>query len=220
MQVTFKDTSATQYDSNAFVVELAANPKNYGKLYLGDRYSGSFLQLKHRNCYHVINCDKEIHSLSREEDVTYLNIDPVEENSEALEDSFRFLETHLSNGKTITVLCQSGVNKSAAVLVYYIMRRERLTPFEATDYLKTFKQKVRLSAAIQTFLCREAKKLGLLKTSDKKPPSVRGFFGYYFLAFLVIFFALVYFSLNALIQLKTPAPTSAVHRKPRQRKHR
>ena len=36
-------------------------------------------KLKFRKCSYVVNCDREIHSLSREEDVNYLNIDPSNE---------------------------------------------------------------------------------------------------------------------------------------------
>ena len=206
MKVTFRDTSATQYDANADLIILKGNNNDgIGKLYLGDRYSGSFLQLKHRQCKFVISCDKEIHSLSREEDVNYLNIDPANENFEDLEKAYDFIENTINKGKNVTVLCQTGYGKSAAVVVYYVMRKYSLNPFEAIEYVKKYHQKVRINPTITSFICREAKKLGLMITSDQKKPGRNwSRSGLYFILFAAIFFGLIYFGLVLL----TPASNS------------
>lgn len=204
MKVTYRDTSATQYDVNADWIKLKGN-ESLGKLYLGDRYSGSFLQLKHRECKVVINCDKEIHSLSREEDVTYLNIDPANENTEELEKAYDFIENTINKGKNITVLCQSGSGKSAAVISYYVMRKYLINPFDAIEYIKTYHAKVRINPTIHSFICREAKKLGLMITNNdasKKSAYSLSRSALYFILFGSLFFGALYFGLVFLTSTK------------------
>jgi hypothetical protein len=70
LKVTFIDNASKQYDANASLIVTDG-----GKLYLGDRSSASFLQLKSRSCKSVVNADKSTHGLSKEDDVNYLNID-------------------------------------------------------------------------------------------------------------------------------------------------
>ena len=211
MKVTYRDTSATQYDANADWIKLKGN-ESLGKLYLGDRYSGTFLQLKHRECRVVVNCCKEIHSLSREEDVTYLNIDPANESTEELEKAYDFIENAINKGKNITVLCQSGSGKSAAVVSYYIMRKYLMNPFDAIEYIKTYHTKIRINPTIHSFICREAKKLGLMITSnDASKKSVYGWSrsGLYFILFGSLFFGLVYFGLVFLTSKPSPSSYAA-----------
>lgn len=206
MKVTFKDTSATQYDANADLVDFKAlglsSSAPLGKLYVGDRYSAAFLQLKFRKCKHVIICDKEIFSLGREEDITYLNIDPSDDIPENWSKVYDFIEKAIINSNNITILCQSGNAKSAVIVAYYIMRRLSISPFAAVEKLKGFRSQVRISPSLNALLSREAKKLGLLSTSI--PGQKEGgsgmksrTMGIIFVSVVVLFFAVLYFALDS-----------------------
>lgn len=204
MKVTFKDTSATQYDANADLIDLKLNGKtsvSSGKLYLGDRFSAAFLQLKFRKCTHAIICDKEIYGLGREEDISYLFIDPSDDVPENFSKAFDFIEGAINGGKNITVLCQSGNAKSAVVIAYYIMRRLSISPFAAVDMLKGMRPSVRISPSLSALLSREAKKLGLLTATNsalKSASSNSRFTGVMIVSLLVLFFGILYFALDAM----------------------
>ena len=153
----------------------------------------------------MINCDKEIHSLSREEDVTYLNLDPSDITSESLQNAFDFIETAINSNKNVTVLCQSGNFKSATIIAYYLMRKCQISPFKSVDLVKQIRPKTRLNATLNALLSREAKRYGLLKATDSGSSSKMNT-GIYFVIVVVAFFGLLYFSLNMLT--KSPPPPS------------
>lgn len=198
MKVTFTDTSATQYDTNADLIDLSKYlpQKQSGKLYLGDRFAGTYLQIKHRQCTHIINCDKEIHSTSREENITYLNIDPTNENLSDYDKAYDFIERALNSGKTILVLCQTGNGKSAGIIVYYIMKKLSKNPFESIDILKKIRSKIRIPTIVSNFITREAKRLGLLTIPTKG--NKHNYTGYYILFGVSVFFVVLYFILDML----------------------
>jgi len=221
MKVTFKDTSATQYDANADLIELNLNLKksdsgqtmSLGKMYLGDRYSAAFLQLKFRKCAHVIICDKEIYSLGREEDITYLNIDPSDDIPENWTKAYDFIENVINSGNNITILCQSGNTKSAVIVAYYIMRRLLINPFAAVEKLKGIRSKIRISPSLNALLSREAKKLGLLSASSSGlKQGETGWksrtMGVVFVSIVILFFGVLYFTLDSLTEKNVVSPHS------------
>ena len=85
LKVEFIDNSASQYDSNASEIEYGDNSKG-GKLYLGDRFASSFVQLKFRNCRTVVSCCVDMHGFAKESDVNYLKIDPDDEKNDQKDD--------------------------------------------------------------------------------------------------------------------------------------
>lgn len=214
MKVTFTDTSATQYDANADLIDLklkSSTAGSLGKLYLGDRYSAAFLQLKFRKCTHAIICDKEIYSLGREEDITYLNIDPSDDIPENWTKAYDFIDDAVNGGKNITVLCQSGNAKSAVIVAYYIMKRLSVSPFAAVDKLKEFRSKIRISPSLNALLSREAKKLGLLAASSSglkqgESGNKSRIMGIIFVSVIVLFFAILYFALDSATKSNIGAP--------------
>ena len=122
LKVTYTDTTATQYESSANVIPFCSADKSIGKLYLGDRDSAAFLQLRWRNCSHVVNCQQDMHGLSREQDVVYCNVDP-DVSSKSYEESFQFMDKSLTAGLNVTVLCQTGTARSAALVLYFLMKK-------------------------------------------------------------------------------------------------
>jgi hypothetical protein len=143
MKVEFIDNSASQYDENADRIKIPFKSKSkLGRMFLGDSYSASFLQLKWRNCKNVVNCSKEIHGFARETDVNYLKIDPDDEDTNNLfEDSYVFIDSVLEKGKNVLVHCDNGINKSAAIVLYYLMKKSDKSLGESYKLLKTQRKK-------------------------------------------------------------------------------
>lgn len=139
LKVTFTDSSATQYESSASLIPFTAD-KSIGKLYLGDRDSAAFLQLRWRNCSHVVNCQQDMHGLSKEQDVVYCNVDP-DVSSKAYEESFQFIDKSLSAGHNVTILCQTGTVRSAAVMLYFLMKKLDATLAHCHELLKEILKK-------------------------------------------------------------------------------
>jgi len=99
LQVTFSTANNRfQYDASAARIFVQSMPADFGKLYLGDMSSGSMVQLKHRDTRFVINCQIDMHGLSKEESVKYLNIDPIDNNITCLELACLFIDKALSSG--------------------------------------------------------------------------------------------------------------------------
>lgn len=125
MKVEFKDTSAQQYDSSAVEIKLPGN-HGKGKLFLGDRWSASLLQLRARSCTRVVNCSQYLHKGSVEKSVKYLNIDPERDfNDDSEPNPFtaatKFISKALSKGETVLVHCETGKSKAAVVVMHFVM---------------------------------------------------------------------------------------------------
>lgn len=156
--MTFTDTSANQYDASADEIKLSSGSA-FGKLYIGDRDSASFLQLRSRKCLTVVNCAADMHGLSGEKDVKYLNIDP--EEVDCFEDSFNFIKKALSKGKNVVVHCQNGLGKSAVIVIYFLMRIMSFTLADSHKLLKQSRKnfKLNIKPELVEKLIAEEKKL-------------------------------------------------------------
>ena len=145
LKVTFKDNSSTQYNEYADRIKFSVtrpDKRKFGKLYIGDRHSASFLQLKERMCKSVVNCCKEIHGLSRETDVQYLKLDPDEDDEEdSFQKSFVFIDAALDKGKNVLVHCESGLNQAAAIVTYYVMKKKEINLAESYELVKVQRNK-------------------------------------------------------------------------------
>ena len=160
MKVTFTDTSANQYDASADEIKLSSGSA-FGKLYIGDRDSASFLQLRSRKCLTVVNCAADMHGLSGEKDVKYLNIDP--EEGDCFEDSFNFIKKALSKGKNVVVHCQNGLGKSAVIVIYFLMRIMSYTLADSHKLLKQSRKNFKLNIKpelVEKLIAEEKKLLG------------------------------------------------------------
>lgn len=197
LKVTFTDTSKTQYDANADLIKIkfkSITGGKAGKLFLGDRWAASFLQLRSRNCKHVVNCDKNIHSLSREDDIKYCNVDPTEGKSDALQEAHSFIETELAQGNNVTVLCETGNNKSATIVAYFIMKCLGLTHTAAIDHLKQYRSRIRIKDELLSLLFKEERKLKVTSKNGKSGGQfpwavvlgVLAFFGALFAIFFMV----------------------------------
>lgn len=131
LKVTFTDKkNKYQYDGHAHCIGvnnvISKGKGNGGKLYLGDRDSCSMVQIKHRDISCVVNAQGDMHGLCKE-DVKYLKIDPVDNNKSCLELAFRFIDQALEAGNNVLICCHTGLGKSAAILIYYLMKKDAIS---------------------------------------------------------------------------------------------
>lgn len=150
--VTFIDNRDTQYNDSAD--EIIGFADFAGRLWIGDRDSASFVQVKHRQITHVINCEKDIHGSSKEEGIVYLNIDP-EADEACFDESYSFLVTELTKpDNNVLVHCLSGNGRSCSILLYFFMRYLGTSLAEAHRTLKRFRKTVQLRADLVRLLLR------------------------------------------------------------------
>lgn len=143
LKVEFYDNSAYQYDANASEI-IYDNPG--GKLYLGDKFSAAMVQLQHRNCRTVVSCCQDMHGFAKEENVTYLRIDPDYDENTHFEESFEFIQQALSAEKpqSVVVFCDSGNVKSAMILCYFLMVNDSMSLSDAYDRLRSCRPSVKI----------------------------------------------------------------------------
>lgn len=123
-KITFSDKmNKYQYDGHAHEIPITNPKKTAGKLFLGDRDSCSMVQLLHRNVKCVVNAQGDMHGLSKEDTIKYLKLDPVDNNKSCFELAYRFIDTSLDAGNNVLVCCHSGLGKSAAIVLYYVMKK-------------------------------------------------------------------------------------------------
>lgn len=133
-QTNRNDNDDEQYEEDSADVISFTSDKSYGKIYIGDKDSAAFLQLRSRNCTSVVNCQSNMPLVSKEKDVKYLNCDP-ELTSNSFEAAFDFIDRTIAGGENITVLCQTGLGSSAAVVIYYLMRKMQCSLAESHKLL-------------------------------------------------------------------------------------
>lgn len=159
MKVEFIDNSDSQYDEHASRIKYG---EKGGKLYLGDRFSASYIQLKWRDCKTVVSCCQDMHGFSKEADVEYLKIDPSDEGDDHFEESYKFLERHLAQKKNVVVHCENGFSKSAVILAYFLMKKMNISLAESYRILQDSRGGIRMPPSLVKLLMRaEVKMRGL-----------------------------------------------------------
>lgn len=156
LKVEFIDNSASQYDANASLIEYGSAG---GKLFLGDRYSASYVQLKARNCKTVVNCCQDMHGFAKEAEVNYLKIDPYDEGADHFEESFKFIDEQLSKKKNVVVHCENGFGKSAVIVMYFLMRKKGIPLSECLQILRDCRGTVKIPPRVVKLLAKAELKL-------------------------------------------------------------
>ena len=135
MNVVFTDKyNKYQYDSSATAVYTEASTGM--SLFLGDRESCSMVQLQHRQIKSVVICASDMHGLAKEAGIRYCNIDPVDNERVCLDLSCRFICQALQGSESgsgscttaqdILVCCSTGLGRSAAVALHFLMKNSSL----------------------------------------------------------------------------------------------
>lgn len=216
LKVEFIDNSESQYDEHASRIKYG---EKGGKLYLGDRFASSYVQLNWRECKTVVSCDQDMHGFCKEADVEYLKIDPDDEGNNHLEEAYNFLDKKLSEKKNVVVNCETGFGKSAVVLAYFLMKKMNISLAESYRILQDRRGGIRMPPRlVKVLMNAELRSRGSLtlrldgafvKTTDgldgakqssaaksKKNQNSNG--GLYLGIGLVVFFAILYGGLVAI----------------------
>lgn len=151
LKVEFFDNSAFQYDANASEIEYD-NPG--GKLFLGDKFSAAFVQLHHRNCSTVVSCCQDMHGFAKEDNVSYLKIDPDYDENTHFEEAYEFIVEALTgvNPRNVVVFCDSGNVKSAMILCYFLMVNESISLCEAYGRIRSNRPSVKIFPRLMKIL--------------------------------------------------------------------
>ena len=156
LKVEFIDNADSQYDANASQITYS---NENGKLFLGDRYAASYVQLKYRECDTVVNCCQDMHGFAKEENVEYLKIDPDDEDNTHFEESFGFIESALTLGKNVVIHCENGSCKSAVITIYFIMVRNAVTLWESYSLVRSNRTGVKIPPRLMRLLIEAEIKL-------------------------------------------------------------
>lgn len=151
LKVEFVDNSASQYDANASLIEYGAKR---GKLFLGDRYAASYVQLKARNCKTVVNCCQDMHGFAKEADVNYLKIDPDDEGNDHFDESFQFIDENLAKKKNVVVHCENGFSKSAVIVMHFLMKKKGIPLSDSLQILRDCRGSVKIPPRLVKLLVK------------------------------------------------------------------
>jgi hypothetical protein len=164
LKVEFIDNSSSQYDQNAARISLSPLPaldsssssistntgnkkststKQQGPLYVGDKDSLSFVQIKARSIQAVLCCSADLAGYCKEPGVDYMKIDAEqyslpssssgstsgglskkarEANEQMISQLAQFLEKHLRQGHNVLVCCESGFRSSILFTTAFFMK--------------------------------------------------------------------------------------------------
>lgn len=108
-------------------------------LYLGDISNAKDIYwLDSKGITYIVNCAKEVGSYFRTK--AYLNLDlddsPYQGISQALKDSYLFIDNALQRGNAVLVHCYAGISRSSTIVIYYIMRKYGWSLQKAYQYVK------------------------------------------------------------------------------------
>lgn len=215
LKVEFIDNSATQYDDNAVLIDYPNRQKSHGKLYLGDQFSSSYVQLKARNIISVVCCSSELFGYCKETNVTYSKIDP--DDYQKYGDNFiKFIDDKLVNGKNVLVNCENGIGKSATIILLYLMKAKNLSLKDGKSIIEKYWKSIKIKPSLANLLLKvEKSTLGynsliydgknfqklvadLPNGVTNGKPSKNSSSGFFIISAVVIFFGVLYGALYAL----------------------
>ena len=117
-------------------------------LYIGNIYTALNEDiLKEHNIQAVVNCTTDIPFLEcdfiKDGYRCALEDDKSEEQMENMLDLFDhildIIKTHIDNNENVFVHCRAGVQRSASIVVAYLMKYNKINLEKATTYLKTIR---------------------------------------------------------------------------------
>lgn len=160
LKVEFVDTSSSQYDDNAASIKFAnGSEKPRGSLFLGDQYSMSFVQLKFRKVKSVVCCSSELFGYCKESDIEYFKFDPDDKKISSFIDCFEFIDKKLAKGNNVVVCCENGYGKSAVIIIYYLLKRNKWSLYETFENVRKSRGTIRLKPSLCKLVLQMEKEL-------------------------------------------------------------
>lgn len=108
------------------------------KLYLGNWAATSDATLT-TSLGAVVNCTKANHAVLNEqnESLRFLRIDMPRDGLDKFERSLAFIDGSLSDGRNTLVHCAAGACRSAAIVMYFLMKKNNWTVAQAHAALRS-----------------------------------------------------------------------------------
>lgn len=92
------------------------------------------------NISHVVNCAIELDNYFPD-DVNYLNLHLRDAADQTLyhvfEPAYKFIYDAISKGGTVMVHCYAGVSRSASIVIYFLMKSQKVGLQKALEQLKS-----------------------------------------------------------------------------------
>lgn len=127
-------------------------------LYLGSSFNAySINELADKNINVIINVTEEIDNFHENNlDITYYRF-PIKDNNHddirpILEQTYNIIDHHLNNGDSILVHCYMGASRSAAVVINYLMRKNKISYEHAYEAVSSKRPLVNLSEKFDEIL--------------------------------------------------------------------
>ena len=121
------------------------------KLYLGSSFNAYDIDiLKKLKINVIINVTKEIDNFYQDNLKFIYYKHPINDNnkediSNILKESCKQIDLHIRNTDTILVHCYMGASRSAAVIINYLMRTQKLSYYSSLNYVQAKRPLVNLS---------------------------------------------------------------------------
>ena len=117
------------------------------KVYIGDVYQASDLSwLKSAGITHIVNMAVELPTYFPKK-FYYYRANAEDNESQSLEDilreGYRFMIHGEHHGGNILVHCYAGISRSSSMVLYYLMRKFRISLVRAFQHLKTLHPRTR-----------------------------------------------------------------------------
>ena len=134
-------------------------------LHLGSSFNAySISELTNKKINVVINVTEEIDNFH--DDNLYMiyyrfpiKDDDNDDISEILEQTYDIIDDHLSKGDRVLIHCFMGASRSAAVIIYYLMRKYNIIYEQALEYVSKKRILVNLTPSFDSILKDKSIKL-------------------------------------------------------------
>jgi hypothetical protein len=160
LKVDFIDNSSSQYDENAALIQYPRNAiSGQGKLYIGDQYALSYVQLKFRKVKAVVCCSSDLFGHCKESNIEYLKFDPDEKKLQSFDEVANFISKNVDKHLNVVVVCESGFGKSATIVFHYLMKRYKIPLSDCYNLVRDGRGKVRMTASLCKLVVQMEKSL-------------------------------------------------------------
>jgi len=95
----------------------------------------------------------------KEVDVKYCKVDP-DEKLVGFEDATKFIDEELGKGKNVMVHCSNGEGKSAAVIIYYMMKKHKKSIASTVRSLRRYRDIKPRITSVEYLMACEKKLIG------------------------------------------------------------
>lgn len=149
LKVDFIDNSSSQYDGNAALIQYPKTSTSaQGKLYIGDQYSLSYVQLKHRKVKAVVCCSSDLFGHCKESNIDYMKFDPDDKTMQSFDEVSNFISKNIDKKLNVAVICESGLGKSATIIFHYLMKLFKIQLIDCYKLVKDARGSVRMKASL------------------------------------------------------------------------